>query len=177
MSIAYLFPGQGAQKVGMGRDLYEAFPAAKRVFDQAEDASGLPLRKLCFEGPEEELARTDVCQPAIFTVSAATLAVLADLPSPQRLAALRPAYMAGLSLGEYTALYAADLSGVSFGPTPSGDVSVDEGERADPAGVPAEGAGGAGAGVGAGVEAGGGSAAGVVEDERGGVAPVRATGI
>lgn len=91
----------------MGLDLYEAFPAAKRVFDQAEDASDLPLKKLCFEGPEEELARTDVCQPAIFTVSAATLAVLADLLSPQRLEALRPAYMAGLSLGEYTALYAA----------------------------------------------------------------------
>jgi [acyl-carrier-protein] S-malonyltransferase len=92
----------------MGKDLYEAFPAARRVFEEAEAAAALPLRRLCFEGPEEELARTDICQPAIFTVSAAALAVLGDLLSGQRLEAMRPAYMAGLSLGEYTALYAAD---------------------------------------------------------------------
>lgn len=108
MSIAFLFPGQGAQKVGMGRDLHEAFPAARRVFDEAQAATGLPLETLCFEGPEEELARTDICQPAIFTVSAATLAVLGDLLGGERLEALRPSYVAGLSLGEYTALYAAD---------------------------------------------------------------------
>lgn len=92
----------------MGKDLYEAFPAARRVFDEAEEATGLPVKQLCFEGPEEALARTDVCQPAIFTVSAATLAVLGDLLSPKQLAEIGPAYMAGLSLGEYTALYAAD---------------------------------------------------------------------
>jgi [acyl-carrier-protein] S-malonyltransferase len=108
MRLALLFPGQGAQKVGMGKDLYESYAAARRVFDQCEDACGLPLRRLCFEGPEEELARTDICQPAIFAVSAATLAVLGDLLDPQAPGALRPAYMAGLSLGEYTALYAAD---------------------------------------------------------------------
>ena len=118
---AFLFPGQGAQHVGMGRDVYEAFPAARRVFDLAEEACGLGLKRLCFEGPEEELARTDICQPAIFTVSAAILAALGDLldaersPIPlqrdwslDRLAEIRPAYVAGLSLGEYTALYAAD---------------------------------------------------------------------
>ena len=108
MKTALLYPGQGAQNVGMGQDLYEAFPAARDVFDQAEAATGLPLKELCFDGPAEQLARTDVCQPAIFTVSAATLAVLGEMLGPERLAAVQPAYMAGLSLGEYTALYAAD---------------------------------------------------------------------
>ena len=108
MTTAFLYPGQGAQKVGMGQDLYEASEAARRVFDEAEAATGLPVKKLCFEGPPERLARTDVCQPAIFTVSAATLAVMAELLDDEQLAAIRPAYMAGLSLGEYTALYAAD---------------------------------------------------------------------
>jgi len=105
---AFLFPGQGAQTVGMGRDLYQASPAARRVFEEAEAATGLPLKRLCFEGPEEELSRTDICQPAVFTVSAAALAVLRELLGPERLETIRPAYMAGLSLGEYTALYAAD---------------------------------------------------------------------
>jgi len=108
MKTAFLFPGQGAQQVGMGKDLHEAFPAARRVFDEAEAATDLPLRRLCFEGPEEELSRTDICQPAVFTVSAAALAVLDELPGSDQLEAIRPAYVAGLSLGEYTALYAAD---------------------------------------------------------------------
>ena len=71
---AYIFPGQGAQHVGMGKDLYEAFPAAAAVFDQAEAITALPLKSLCFEGPEVQLSRTDMAQPAIFTHSAATLA-------------------------------------------------------------------------------------------------------
>ena len=91
----------------MGRDLYDAFPAARDLFDRAEAATGIELKKLCFEGPQEQLARTDVCQPAIFTVSAATLAAMQDLLSPGRPEVLRPSHMAGLSLGEYTALYAA----------------------------------------------------------------------
>ena len=91
----------------MGKDLYEAFPAAQRVFDEAEAATGLPLKRLCFEGPEEELSRTDICQPAVFTVSAAALAVMGELLGPEQFEAIRPAYMAGLSVGEYTALYAA----------------------------------------------------------------------
>jgi len=100
MKIAHLFPGQGAQAVGMGKDLCEAFPAAADLFARAEVATGLDLRRLCFEGPEDQLNRTDIAQPAIFTVSAAVLAALGD-----RLEA--PAFAAGLSLGEYTALYAA----------------------------------------------------------------------
>ena len=107
MKTAWLFPGQGAQQVGMGKDLCDAFAGARAVFEQAEAATGLALRKFCFQGPDDQLARTDVCQPAIFTVSAATLAVMRDLLGADRFAALRPAFAAGLSLGEYTALYAA----------------------------------------------------------------------
>lgn len=108
MKTAFLFPGQGAQHVGMGKDLCEAFASARSVFDKAEAATGLELRKLCFEGPEDQLARTDVCQPAIFTVSAAMLAVMGEVLGAEKTAAIRPAFAAGLSLGEYTALYAAN---------------------------------------------------------------------
>jgi [acyl-carrier-protein] S-malonyltransferase len=109
MKTAFIFPGQGAQAVGMGKDVYEAFAAAKAVFDAAERVTGLPLKKLCFEGPEDQLNRTDIAQPAIFTVSAAMLACMDSLLDPQRVEAMRPAFMAGLSLGEYTALYAANM--------------------------------------------------------------------
>ena len=104
---AYLFPGQGAQHVGMGHDLYEAYPVARNLFDLAEQATELPLKRLCFEGPQEELSRTDVAQPAIFTVSAAALAVLGEVFSRSGAAAPNPDCVAGLSLGEYTALHAA----------------------------------------------------------------------
>lgn len=113
MKTAFIFPGQGAQQVGMGAELYEKLPAAKAVFDQAEQVTGLPIKKICFEGPEEELNRTDVAQPAIFTVSAALLACMESMLGAEKVASLRPAFMAGLSLGEYTALYAADC--VDFG--------------------------------------------------------------
>ncbi len=122
MSVAYLYPGQGAQAVGMGSDLYEAMPAAKRIFDQAEDVTQLPLKKLCFEGPEDQLARTDIAQPAIFTVSAAVLAVMGapargpgGLLTGEQSAALQPSFAAGLSLGEYTALYAAEAMDFATG--------------------------------------------------------------
>jgi len=105
MKTAFLYPGQGAQKVGMGRDLYRSFPAAREVFEQVQAACNLPLARLCFEGPQEELSRTDICQLGIFAVSAATLAVMREVLAPDRMP--QPAFMAGLSLGEYTALYAA----------------------------------------------------------------------
>ena len=107
MKTAYLFPGQGAQKVGMGQDLCEAFAPARQVFDRAEASSGLDIRGLCFAGPQEVLDRTDNAQPCIFTVSAAILAVMDSLLGPDRLEDIAPTQMAGLSLGEYTALYAA----------------------------------------------------------------------
>lgn len=106
---AFIFPGQGAQYVGMGKDIYESFAAAKAIFDRAEEVSGLPIQRLCFEGPDEELARTDHAQPCIFTVSAALLGCMGTLLSPDQCAARRPDYMAGLSLGEYTALFAAGM--------------------------------------------------------------------
>ncbi len=69
MKVAYVFPGQGAQWVGMGRDLYDNFNSAKAIFAQADEALGLPLSKLCFEGPEDELRQTINAQPALATVS------------------------------------------------------------------------------------------------------------
>jgi len=110
---AFLFPGQGAQHVGMGRDFYEAFPAAREIFDRAEAVSNLPIRSLCFEGPAEDLARTDHAQPCIFTVSAAMLACWDDLATPERRP--RPDVCAGLSLGEYTALYVAGAMDLETG--------------------------------------------------------------
>ncbi len=108
MSTAFLFPGQGAQHVGMAKELHGRFASARAIFQQAVDATGLALTTLCFEGPEEELARTDIAQPAIFTVSAAMLAVLDEILPAERRRSIQPTYFAGLSLGEYSALYAAD---------------------------------------------------------------------
>lgn len=101
--IGVLFPGQGAQVLGMGKDWCEAFPAARAVFDRADAALGFPLSRVCFEGPESELHSTKISQPALFTTSAAILAVLAQHGFDRRSAALS----AGLSLGEYTALHFA----------------------------------------------------------------------
>ena len=109
MKTAFLFPGQGAQVVGMGKDIAEAYPVAGEVFENADQIVGYDLSKLCFEGPEEKLNSTTISQPAIFTTSAAILAVIRDNPAT---AELTPDVTAGLSLGEYTALYAAGL--VSF---------------------------------------------------------------
>ena len=98
-----LLPGQGAQKAGMGRDLAEASAAARRLYEEADRILGLPLARLCFEGPDKELTRTDVAQPAIFVTSLAALAALEEaLGGP-----LEPVMAAGLSLGEYSALAAA----------------------------------------------------------------------
>jgi [acyl-carrier-protein] S-malonyltransferase len=105
MKTAYVFPGQGAQSVGMGRDLYQNFEAAKAVFEQADKALGFSLSRLCFEGPEEELVQTVNAQPAIVTVSFACLEAARSLNG-----GLPPAgFVAGHSLGEYTALAAAGV--------------------------------------------------------------------
>ncbi len=102
--IALIFPGQGAQKVGMGKELYEACPAARAVFDLADDVLGLALTKIIFEGPEDKLMSTAFCQPAIFTVS---MAGLEAFKAGDKFKSLNVRYSAGLSLGEYGALCAA----------------------------------------------------------------------
>ncbi len=99
--IAFLFPGQGAQAVGMGRELYHELPAARALFDRASEILGFDLGQICFEGPAEALEATDVSQPAIFVASLAALESL-KLSQPEIVAECQGA--AGLSLGEYTAL-------------------------------------------------------------------------
>ena len=105
MSYALIFPGQGSQSVGMGREIYEAFPSAKRIFDEADDALSEHLTHLIFEGDEAELTLTRNAQPAIMTVSIAALHVLTE----EMGAKISPVCMAGHSLGEYTALCASGV--------------------------------------------------------------------
>lgn len=98
--IAFVFPGQGSQSVGMGKELCDQFPAAQRIFAEADEVLGFSLSQLCFSGPESDLKLTENTQPAILTMSIAALRVLeAETP-------LRPAFVAGHSLGEYSALVA-----------------------------------------------------------------------
>lgn len=109
MKTAFLFPGQGAQVVGMGAEIAQSFPVAAEIFDKANDIVGFGLSRICFEGPAEQLNSTTISQPAIFVTSAAILEVLRTEPATSSLSA---DVTAGLSLGEYTALYAAGL--ISF---------------------------------------------------------------
>ena len=102
MKIAFVFPGQGSQYVGMGKDIYEHYPVAKEVFQQASDALGYDVADLCFNGPVEELNRTFRTQPCILTVSSALNSVLKEKD-------IQPSVVAGHSLGEYSALVAAEV--------------------------------------------------------------------
>lgn len=105
MSItAFLFPGQGSQFSGMGKSLAEHFPAARQVFEEADDALKFPISRICFEGPDDQLKLTENTQPALVTVSTAAWRVLEGAGSP-------PQYVAGHSLGEYSALVAAGAIG------------------------------------------------------------------
>jgi [acyl-carrier-protein] S-malonyltransferase len=98
--IAFLFPGQGSQSVGMGKDLAEKYPIARQTFEEADEALGYKLSQLCFEGPEDQLRLTEITQPAILTASVAAWRVLNEK-------GLNPAFVAGHSLGEYSAHVAA----------------------------------------------------------------------
>jgi [acyl-carrier-protein] S-malonyltransferase len=98
--IAFLFPGQGSQAIGMGKDLAEKYPRARRTFEEADEALGMKLSQLCFEGPEDQLRLTEITQPAILTVSVAAWRVLNEK-------GVKPDFVAGHSLGEYSAHFAA----------------------------------------------------------------------
>ncbi len=99
-NIAFLFPGQGSQAVGMGRELAKLYPVAQQTFDEADDALGYKLSQLCWEGPEDKLRLTEITQPAILTVSVAACRVLKEK-------GVEPSIVAGHSLGEYSAHVAA----------------------------------------------------------------------
>jgi len=110
-TVAWIFAGQGSQKVGSGRDLYEASPSARRIFQRTDAALGFPVSELCFHGPEDILRQTINAQPAIMAVSLACL----EAAHEAGLLTDEPAFVAGHSLGEYTALVAAGALDIEDG--------------------------------------------------------------
>jgi [acyl-carrier-protein] S-malonyltransferase len=118
-SIAYVFPGQGSQAVGMGRELADVSPAAAAVFAAADDALGEPISRLAWEGPEDELNRTENAQPALLAASIAYLAALRERQGAEGDAppgrAAEPSFMAGHSMGQYSALVAAGVVSLEDG--------------------------------------------------------------
>src|SRR5262249_14914384 len=107
LRIGFVFPGQGSQSPGMGKELAEKFAVARRVFEEADDALGFAISRLCFEGPAEDLQLTENTQPAILTVSVAAFRALSEAGISA------PAFVAGHSLGEYSALVAAGVLSLS----------------------------------------------------------------
>ncbi|MCL0060524.1 ACP S-malonyltransferase [Dehalococcoidia bacterium] len=108
--VAFVFPGQGSQVVGMGRDLFQVSPRARQVFEEADETLGFLLSRLCFSGPEDKLCQTVNTQPAVMTTSLACLRAAFGNGN-----GLQPAFVAGHSLGEYTALVAAGVLSFSDG--------------------------------------------------------------
>ena len=137
--IAFVFPGQGSQRVGMGRALCETFPICRQTFEEADEALGDPISRLCFDGPEEQLALTQNTQPAVLTASVAVDRLL-------RSRGHAPAFLAGHSLGEYSAHVAAGTLGLADalrtvrrrGTYMQEAVPVGEGSMAAVLGLPAE---------------------------------------
>lgn len=101
MKVAFIYPGQGAQYAGMGKEIYQKYQEAREIFERADEALGFSISELCFEGPEEELMKTENTQPAILTVSVALTKVLQKR-------GIKAEVTAGLSLGEYSSLVLAE---------------------------------------------------------------------
>ena len=115
VKVAYLFPGQGSQSVGMGRALAAASPAAAAVFAAADAALGTPISRLAWEGPEDELNLTENAQPALLATSIAYLEALRERWAAAAIPALQPAFAAGHSMGQYTAMVASDALSLAGG--------------------------------------------------------------